>query len=63
MDADKQTRRERCKEKAPMIAAELAEYPGWCKLWDHALDLGWKTVLGFMLSSCVYTYVRVYLLN
>ena len=38
MDADKKTRRERCKEKAPMIA-ELAESPGWCKLWDHALDL------------------------
>ena len=48
MDADKKTRRERCKEKAPMIA-ELAESPSWCKLWDHALDLGWKTVLGLKM--------------
>ena len=48
MDADKKTRMERYKEKAPMIA-ELAESPGWCKLWDHALDLGWKTVLGLKM--------------
>ena len=31
------------------MIAELAESPGWCKLWDHALDLGWKTVLGLKM--------------
>ena len=30
-------------EKAPVIT-EVAVSPGWEELWDHTLDLGWKTV-------------------
>ena len=30
-------------EKAPVIA-KVAVSPGWEELWDHTLDLGWKTV-------------------
>ena len=50
MDADKKIRMMRCGEKAPMIA-KVAESPGWAKLWDHALDLGWKAVLGLKMLS------------
>ena len=41
---------ERCEEKAPMIA-KVGECPVWAKLWDHALDLGWKTVVGLKMVS------------
>ena len=37
--ADKKLTIKKCGEKAPMIAKES---PGWAKLWDHILDLGWK---------------------
>ena len=39
-----------CEEKAPMIA-KVAEFPGWAKLWDHTLDLGWKVVQGLKMLS------------
>ena len=29
----------------------MAECPGWGKLWDHVLDLGWKAVLGLEMVS------------
>ena len=41
---------ERCGEKAPMIA-KVAESPGWTKLWDNAIDLGWKPMLGLKMLS------------
>ena len=40
----------KCGEKAPMIA-KVAESPGWAKLWDHTLDLGWKAVQGLKMLS------------
>ena len=40
----------KCGEKAPMIA-EVAESPGWAKLWDHTLDLGWKAVQDLKMLS------------
>ena len=49
MDADR-IRKMRCGEKAPMIA-KMAESPGWAKLWDRALDLGWKAVLDLKTLS------------
>ena len=48
--ADRRMTMERCEEKAPMIAT-VAESPGWAKLWDHDLDLGWNAVLGLKLLS------------
>ena len=50
MEVDKTKILERCGEKAPMIA-KMAVCPGWAKLWDHALDLGWKAVLGLQMVS------------
>ena len=32
-----------------MQGTELAKTPGWCKLCDHTLDLGWMTVSGLKL--------------
>ena len=50
MDVDRRRMLERCEEKAPMIA-KVAECPGWARLWDHALDLGWKAVAGLQMVS------------
>ena len=50
VDRDKKIRMKRCVEKAPMIAM-IAESPGWARLWDNALDLGWKAVLGLKMLS------------
>ena len=44
-----------CGEKAPMIA-KVAESPGWAKLWDHTLDLGWKAVQGLKMLSRAISY-------
>ena len=30
---------------------EVAERVGWTRLWDAALDLGWKTVKGLQIVS------------
>ena len=48
--ADKEMTIKKCREKAPMIA-KVAESPGWAKLWDHTLDLGWKAVQGLKMLS------------
>ena len=45
----------KCGVKAPMIA-KVAEYPGWAKLWDHTLDLGWKAVQGLKMLSRVMSH-------
>ena len=45
IEADKKMTIKKCGEIAPMIA-KVAESPGRAKLWDHTLDLGWKTVQG-----------------
>ena len=50
MDVDRRRMLERCEEKAPMIA-KVAECPGWARLRDHALDLGWKAVVGLQMVS------------
>ena len=51
IEADKKMTIKKCGERAPMIA-KVAESPGWAKLWDHTLDLGWKTVQGLKMLSC-----------
>ena len=48
---------EKCVEKAPMIA-KVAESLGWAKLWDHALDLGWKAVLGLKMVGRAMSHHR-----
>ena len=50
IEADKKMTIKKCGEKAPMIA-KVAESPGWAKLWDHTLDLGWKTVQDLKMLS------------
>ena len=50
IEADKKMAIKKCGEKAPMIA-KVAESPGWAKLWDHTLDLGWKSVQGLKMLS------------
>ena len=45
----------RCKEKTPMIV-RMAEAPGWLKVWDHGMDLGWKAVLGLKMLSRGMSY-------
>ena len=50
MKVDRRKLLERCEEKAPMIV-KVAESPGWARLWDHALDLGWKAILGLQMIS------------
>ena len=50
VDVDGRMLLEKCVKKAPMIA-KIAEHPGWAKLWDHTLDLGWKAVLGLQMLS------------
>ena len=44
-------------EKAPMIA-KVAELPGWARLWDHALDLRWKAVLGLKMVGRTMSHHR-----
>ena len=39
MDVNWRRLLEGCEKKAPMMD-KVAEFPGWAKLWDHALDLG-----------------------
>ena len=50
MEVDRRSLLERCEEKVPM-GAKVAECPGWAKLWDYALDLGWKAVAGLQMVS------------
>ena len=38
-------------KEAPMRLSKVAESPGWAKLWDHTLDLGWKAVQGLKMLS------------
>lgn len=58
VDVDRRMLLEKCAEKAPLIV-KVAEHPGWAKLWDHSLDLGWKAVLGLqMLSSAMSHHGR-----
>ena len=58
LDANKKFRMKRCRKKAPMIA-KVAESPGWAKLWDYTLYLGWKAVLGLkMLSRAISHHGR-----
>ena len=33
------------------MIAKVAEAPGWAKIWDHILNLGWKTVQGLKMLS------------
>ena len=49
-ELDKKKRSTKCLEKAPLIV-EVAERVGWSRLWDAALDLGWKTVKGLQMVS------------
>ena len=44
-----------CKEDSYRIA-KIAEHPGWAKLWDHTLDLGWKALQ--MLSRAMSHHGR-----
>ena len=37
-------------EEGPMVA-EVSRWIGWARLWDAALDYGWKTVKGLQLLS------------
>ena len=55
MEANRKIRMERCGEKAPLIA-KVAKSPGWAKLWDNALDRGWKAVLGLKMLSRVMSH-------
>jgi len=49
-DVDRRMLLERCAGKTVMVA-KVTEHPGWAKLWDHFLDLGWKVVLGLQMLS------------
>ena len=49
---DKNARLEKCRDKAPFIAA-VAEDIGWSKLWDRSTDLGQKAVMGLQMLSRV----------
>lgn len=57
MEVDRKRLLERCEEKASMIA-RVAECPGWAKLLDHALDLGWKAVVGLQMVSRAMSHHR-----
>ena len=37
------------------MIAKVAESPGWAKLWDHTLDLGWKSVQDLKMLSRAMT--------
>ena len=41
---------EKCRDKAPFIAA-VAEDIGWSKLWDMSINLGRKAVMGLQMLS------------
>ena len=47
---------DKCREKALMIA-EVAGRVGCARLWDAALDLGWKAVKGLQLLSRVMSHL------
>ena len=49
-EEDKNARLEKCRDKAPFIAA-VAEDIGWNKLWDMSTDQGWKAVMGLQMLS------------
>ena len=51
MKVDRRMMLERCVVKAPILPRWLKLFPGWAKLWDLALDLGWKAVLGLKMVS------------
>ena len=38
------------------MIAKVAESPGWAKLWDYTLDLGWKAVQGLKMLSRAMSY-------
>ena len=38
------------------MRAKVVECPGWAKLWDHALDLRWKDVVGLQMISRAMTH-------
>ena len=50
IEADKKMAIKKCREKA-LVIAKVAESPGWAKLWDRPLDLGWKSVQGLKMLS------------
>ena len=56
-DVDRRMMLEKCAGKASMIA-KVAEHPGWAKLWDHSLDLGWKAVQGLQMLSGAMSHHR-----
>ena len=46
---DRKKRTTKCAEKAPLIA-KLANECGWLKLWDGAMERGWKHTRGLSLA-------------
>ena len=55
LELDKKVHVDRYLEKAPMVA-EVSRRIGWARLWDAALDFGWKSVKGLKLLSRAFSY-------
>ena len=55
---DRKKRMMKCAEKAPLIA-KLANECGWLKLWDGAMERGWKHTRGLQALSRVLGHHRM----